>query len=99
MKSWEWAWRRGYSQYADITINYFIQALKSQYTEKEGYCIRKPKMFIFKDLEDGLEPYLLIKAEDEKCVMAADPKNKKVNDLFNLHIQFDFHCMLVQREN
>lgn len=55
-----------------------MQALKSQYTEKEGYLIRKPKMFMFKDPGDDLEPYLSIKVEDEGCLMAADPENKQV---------------------
>ena len=57
-----------------------MQTLKSQYTEKEGFLIRKPKMFTFKDPGDTSDPYLSIKAEDDGCVMAADPKNKKVSD-------------------
>ena len=55
-----------------------MQALKSQYTEKEGYLIRKPKIFTFKDPGDGSEPYLSIKVEDVGCAMAADPENKQV---------------------
>ena len=51
-----------------------MQLLKSQYTEEEGYYIRKPpKVFTFK------ESYLSIKVKDEGCVMAADPKNKTVS--------------------
>ena len=57
-----------------------MQALKSQYTEKHGYFIRKPKMFTFKDPGDDSEPYLSIKTDAEGFVMAADPKNKKVSD-------------------
>ena len=37
-------------------------------------------MFTFKDPGDTSDPYLSIKAEDDGCVMAADPKNKKVSD-------------------
>ena len=59
-----------------------MQILKSQYTEKEGYYIRKPpKVFTFKDLGDTSESYLSIKVKDDGCVMSADPKNKKVSDV------------------
>ena len=37
---------------------------------------------MFKDPGDTLEPYLSIKAENKGCVMAADPKHKKVSDHF-----------------
>lgn len=56
-----------------------MQALKSQYTEKDGYYfVTKPKPFRFKDPGDDLEPYLLIKVEHKGCVMAANPENKQV---------------------
>ena len=57
-----------------------MQALKSQYTEKEGYVIRKPKIFLFEDPGDGLEPYLSITMDEYKgCFVAANPQNKQVN--------------------
>lgn len=56
-----------------------MQALKSQYTEKEGYFVRKPRLFKFKDLGGGMEPCLSIKVKDEVCVVAAVPENKQVN--------------------
>ena len=56
-----------------------MQMLKSQYTEKEGYYIRRPpKMFAFKDSGDTSDSCLSIKVKDEGCVMAADPENKQV---------------------
>ena len=59
-----------------------MQILKSQYTEKEGYYIRRPpKMFTFKDSGDTSESYLSIKVKDDGCVMAADPENKQVREL------------------
>ena len=58
-----------------------MQVLKSQYTEKEGYFIRKPNFFRFKSPGDGLDPYLSIKVENKSCVLAANPKNKQVSCL------------------
>jgi hypothetical protein len=37
-------------------------------------------MFTFKDSGDTLESCLSIKVEDEGCVIAADPRNKKVSE-------------------
>ena len=56
-----------------------VQSLRSQYTEEEGYLIRKPKSFTLRDPGDGSEPYLSIQVEDERCVAAANPKNKQVS--------------------
>ena len=58
-----------------------MQILKSQYTEKEGYYIRSPKMFTFKDSGDTSESCLSLKVKDVGCVMAADPENKMVREL------------------
>ena len=61
--------------------NPLMQILKSQYTEKEGYYIRKPpKVFTFKDSGDTSKSCLSIQVKDEGCVMSADPKNKKVSE-------------------
>ena len=58
-----------------------MQLLKSQYTEREGYYIRRPpKVFTFKDSGDSSESSLLIQVRDEGCVMAADPENKLVRE-------------------
>ena len=73
-----------------------MQALKSQYTEKDGYFIRKPKIFTFKDPEDDSDPYLSIKTDAEGFVMAADPKNKKVSDELITYYAFNL-LMLVYR--
>ena len=69
----------------------FVQALKSQYTDKlhtEGYFIGKPNLFTFKDPGNGLEPCLLINIKDdlEGCLMAAKPKNKQVSLNDNVHV-------------
>ena len=58
-----------------------MQLLKSQYTEKEGYYIRKsPKVFTFKDSGDASKSFLSIEVKNEGCVMSADPENKKVSE-------------------
>ena len=56
-----------------------MQILKSQYTEKEGYYIRKPpKVFTFKDTSESC---LSVEVKDDGCVMSADPKNKKASNV------------------
>ena len=58
-----------------------MQALQSQYKHSEGYSIRSPKLFKFKDPGDGSDPCLSIEVEDdpEKFITAADPNNRQVS--------------------
>ena len=63
------------------TVISLMQILKSQYTEREGYYIRKPpKVFIFKDSGDTSDACLSVEVKGDGCVISADPKNKKVSE-------------------
>ena len=61
-----------------------MQLLKSQYTEDEGYYIRRPpKVFAFEVSGDTSisESCLSVEVKNEGCLrMAADPENKLVRE-------------------